>query len=180
VPLGVEESCRDAPTALISSYVIVGGVAAAQCIGPMGERQVTVGDTQGAHMQIGQVAARTELSIRTVRHYDDVGLVTPSARSSGGFRLYTEADVDRLLVIRRMKPLGFTLAEMKDLLAALEALDSSKAPASEHKAAVQRLREYRSKVDESADLLRRQLDYAEELASLLAERAGTKGGVRRT
>ena len=72
-------------------------------------------DTQGVHMQIGQVAAQTQLSIRTVRHYDDVGLVTPSARSAGGFRLYTAADVDRLLVIRRMKPLGFTLAEMQDL-----------------------------------------------------------------
>ena len=59
-------------------------------------------------MQIGQVAATTELSIATVRHYDEVGLVTPSARSAGGFRLYTEADVERLLVIRRMKPLGFT------------------------------------------------------------------------
>ena len=70
-------------------------------------------DTQGVHMQIGQVAAQTQLSIRTVRHYDDVGLVTPSARSAGGFRLYADADVDRLLVIRRMKPLGFTLAEMK-------------------------------------------------------------------
>ena len=45
------------------------------------------------HMQIGQVAQKTELSIRTVRHYDDVGLVTPSARSAGGFRLYTETDV---------------------------------------------------------------------------------------
>jgi DNA-binding transcriptional MerR regulator len=56
-------------------------------------------------MQIGQAAARTELSITTIRHYDAAGLVTPSARSAGGFRLYTEADVERLLVIRRMKPL---------------------------------------------------------------------------
>lgn len=76
----------------------------------------TVTDASDTHMQIGQVAARTELSIRTIRHYDEVGLVTPSARSSGGFRLYTEADVERLLVIRRMKPLDFTLIEMKDLL----------------------------------------------------------------
>jgi MerR family copper efflux transcriptional regulator len=136
-----------------------------------------VGDTHGSHMQIGQVAARTQLSIRTVRHYDDVGLVTPSARTSGGFRLYTEADVDRLLVIRRMKPLGFTLAEMKDLLAALDALENRKASASEHKAAVQRLREYRTKTDESANLLRQQLAYAEELACLLAERAEIKAGV---
>ena len=73
---------------------------------------------QGQNMQIGQVAERTELSIKTIRHYDEVGLVTPSERSAGGFRLYTEADVQRLLVIRRMKPLGFSLEEMKQRAAA--------------------------------------------------------------
>ncbi|WP_159232957.1 MerR family transcriptional regulator [Mycolicibacterium vanbaalenii] len=126
-------------------------------------------------MQIGQVAARTELSIRTVRHYDDVGLVTPSVRSAGGFRLYTEADVDRLLVIRRMKPLGFTLAEMKELLTALDVLDDAKSSAAERDNAVQQLRDYRTKTDESADRLRLQLAYAEELAGLLAQRAQVKG-----
>lgn len=127
-------------------------------------------ETQGVHMQIGQVAARTELSIRTVRHYDDVGLVTPSVRSSGGFRLYSEADVNRLLVVRRMKPLGFTLAEMKDLLATLDVLDDTKSPAAERTDAVQRLREFCTKTDESAERLRQQLAYAEELADLLRER----------
>ncbi|MGD9620581.1 MAG: MerR family transcriptional regulator [Mycolicibacterium sp.] len=122
-------------------------------------------------MQIGQVATRAQLSIRTVRHYDDVGLVTPSVRSAGGFRLYTEADVDRLLVVRRMKPLGFTLAEMKNLLAALDTLDDTKSSVSERKTAVQCLRECRAKTGESAERLRQQLAYAEELAGLLAERA---------
>lgn len=131
-------------------------------------------DVEGVHMQIGQVATRTELSVRTVRHYDDVGLVTPSVRSPGGFRLYTDADVDRLLVIRRMKPLGFTLAEMKDLLAALEVLEDKKTSAAKRKAAVECLREYRAKTDESAERLRTQLAYADELADLLAQRAGAK------
>jgi phage terminase Nu1 subunit (DNA packaging protein) len=45
------------------------------------------------HMQIGEIAARTELSLRTIRHYEETGLVIPSARSQGGFRLYTENDV---------------------------------------------------------------------------------------
>ncbi|MBT2275028.1 MerR family transcriptional regulator, partial [Rhodococcus qingshengii] len=76
------------------------------------------------HIQIGEVAERTELSIKTIRHYDDVGLVTPTERSVGGFRLYTETDVQRLLVIRRMKPLGFTLDEMRQLLGSLAILDS--------------------------------------------------------
>ena len=45
------------------------------------------------HMQIGEVAERTNLSLRTIRYYEEVDLVPPSARTPGGFRLYTEADV---------------------------------------------------------------------------------------
>lgn len=72
-------------------------------------------------LQIGAVARGTDLSIRTLRHYDEIGLVRPSGRSEGGFRLYTEHDVERLLLIRRMKPLGFSLDEMAELLAIVEA-----------------------------------------------------------
>ncbi len=126
----------------------------------------------GAHIQIGQVAARTELSIATVRHYDEVGLVTPSARSIGGFRLYTEGDVERLLVIRRMKPLGFTLSEMKDLLSSLDVLDDPRATVRQRKSAADRLRSYRDKAEESSERLRRQLDNAEEFTALLSVRTG--------
>lgn len=121
-------------------------------------------------MQIGQVAARTELSIATVRHYDEVGLVTPSARSTGGFRLYTETDVDRLLVIRRMKPLGFTLAEMKDLLEALATLNAEGASKTQRTAAARHLQECHTKAQDSAEKLRKHLAYAEELTELLATR----------
>ena len=76
----------------------------------------------GAPQQIGRVAEDLGLSIRTLRHWDEVGLVPPSVRSAGGYRLYTADDVDRLRTIRRMKPLGFTLEEMTDLLAVLDAL----------------------------------------------------------
>ncbi|MGW0246415.1 MerR family transcriptional regulator [Nocardia goodfellowii] len=119
------------------------------------------------YLQIGQVAERTELSLKTIRHYDEVGLVQPSARSSGGFRLYTDADVDRLLVIRRMKPLGFTLAEMKQLLEALAVLDDDGEQPSEAQAY---LLECRDKARESAERLRRQLAYAEEFTDLLTAR----------
>lgn len=121
-------------------------------------------------MQIGEVAARTELSITTVRHYDEVGLVTPSARSAGGFRLYTEADVERLLLIRRMKPLGFTLAEMSALLAALDVLDDPRATAVQRTAAAEHLRTCRAKAAESSAELRRQLTHAEEFTALLSAR----------
>ena len=86
----------------------------------MNDRRTTA--MTGRHMQIGEAAKRIGLSIRTIRHYEDAGLVVPSARSEGGFRLYTDPDLDRLRVVKRMKPLGFTLEEMRDLLRLLDAL----------------------------------------------------------
>ncbi|PPB51011.1 MerR family transcriptional regulator [Arthrobacter pityocampae] len=74
-------------------------------------------------MHIGELAERTDLSLRTIRHYDEVGILPATARTDGGFRVYTEEDLERLMVIRRMKPLGFTLEEMKDLLAVIDALE---------------------------------------------------------
>ena len=80
-------------------------------------------------MQIGEAAARVGLSIRTIRHYEEVGLIVPSARSGGGFRLYTEPDLARLRVVKEMKPLGFALAEMREVLSVIEALHAEPAPA---------------------------------------------------
>src|SRR5699024_7721265 len=76
------------------------------------------------------------------RHYDEIGLITPSERSSGGFRLYSEADVERILLIRRMKPLDFTLEQMRELLEITEAATRPGTP----DAVRQKLRE----VEESA------------------------------
>ena len=78
-----------------------------------------------ASMQIGEVAQATSLSIRTIRWYGEVGLVEPSARSKGGFRLYTQADVERLQLVKRMKPLEFTLEEMRDLLGVVDELEQA-------------------------------------------------------
>jgi len=73
-------------------------------------------------MHIGELAERAGMSQRTIRHYDEVGLLVPSGRTAGGFRVYTPEDLDRLLVIRRMKPLGFTLDEMAELLRVVDGL----------------------------------------------------------
>lgn len=122
-------------------------------------------------MQIGEVAARTELSLRTIRHYEETGLVIPSARSQGGFRLYTEADVARLMVIRRMKPLGFTLDQMRDLLDATDRLDSDgELTTDEREALLERVRDYERGATEQVDKLRTQLARAEEFAATLRER----------
>ncbi|MFD3775329.1 MerR family transcriptional regulator [Streptomyces sp. NPDC058612] len=123
------------------------------------------------HMQIGEVAARTELSLRTIRHYEETGLVVPSARSQGGFRLYTETDVQRLMVIRRMKPLGFTLDQMRDLLDATDQLDGKgDLEADEREALLKRVREYEEVAAEQVAKLRVQLARAEDFAATLRGR----------
>lgn len=76
-------------------------------------------------LHIGEAAERVGLSVRTIRHYEDVGLITPGARSTGGFRLYTDADLDRLLVAKDMKPLGFTLEEMREVLTILDSVSAA-------------------------------------------------------
>ncbi|MDR6592953.1 DNA-binding transcriptional MerR regulator [Saccharothrix longispora] len=120
------------------------------------------------HMQIGEVAARTGLSLRTIRHYEEAGLVVPSARSQGGFRLYTEADVARLMVIRRMKPLGFTLEQMHDLLNATNRLDADGTlDTGEREALLERVRRYEQAAVEQIDKLRVQLARAEDFAATL-------------
>ncbi|MFJ2662790.1 MerR family transcriptional regulator [Nocardia fluminea] len=129
-----------------------------------------MGADAGGYLQIGQVAERTELSLKSIRHWDEVGLVQPSARSAGGFRLYTEADVDRMLVIRRMKPLGFTLVEMKQLLDAVDVLDDSSAETAARTAAQAALLAFRDKAADSAERLRKHLAYAEEFTDLLTTR----------
>lgn len=145
-------------------------------MGPHGTRPVMTGRARntgvdGKHMQIGEVAARTELSLRTIRHYEETGLVAPSARSQGGFRLYTDNDVARLMVIRRMKPLGFTLDQMRDLLDATDRLDDGgELDPDEREVLLQRVREYEQSAAQQVERLRVQLARAEDFAATLRAR----------
>jgi DNA-binding transcriptional MerR regulator len=77
--------------------------------------------------QIGEAAERAGLSLRTVRLYEEMGLVRPSARSKGGFRLFSEKDVQRLLVLKGMKPMGLSLEQMREVAGVL---DRTEAPQS--------------------------------------------------
>jgi MerR family copper efflux transcriptional regulator len=122
----------------------------------------------GRQMQIGEVADRTGLSLRTIRHYEEVGLALPTARSQGGFRLYTDADIGRLLVIKRMKPLGFTLEEMRDLLTILDELQSAEADEATRTDLAKRLAVYRSLVEERCDKIRTRLSDAEQFSAELS------------
>ncbi len=127
--------------------------------------------TAGRAMHIGEVAARTDLSLRSLRHWDDVGLLRPSGRSEGGFRLYTEADVDRILLIRRMRPLGFTLEQMGVAVRDIEELHGA-TPEDDPGAARDRLAELLEGAAERRERLIRQLAMADEFIALLGEELG--------
>jgi MerR family transcriptional regulator, thiopeptide resistance regulator len=66
--------------------------------------------------RIGEVAAATGLTVRTLHHYDEIGLLAASDRSEAGYRLYSDADVRRLYRIVAFRRLGFALGEIGPLL----------------------------------------------------------------
>lgn len=68
-------------------------------------------------MKIGEFAHRADVNIDTVRYYERQGLLPPPARLPSGYRRYVPSDVARLRFVRRAKALGFTLVEIRELLA---------------------------------------------------------------
>jgi len=121
-------------------------------------------------MQIGQVAERTGLSLRTIRWYEETGLVVPTARSDGGFRLYSDEDVERLDVIKRMKPLGFSLEEMQELLSLVHDLTHGRGARAD---LLDRLRMFHDAATARVTALREQLAVAEGFAGTLADHLAT-------
>lgn len=78
-------------------------------------------DEAEAYLQIGEVADRTGVTQRTLRFYEEKGLLKPPSRLEGGFRLYSEDDVRRVEQIKRLQTLlGFTLADIKEMVEAEE------------------------------------------------------------
>lgn len=68
-------------------------------------------------LKVGELARRTGLTVRTLHHYDEIGLLAPSGRSDTGYRLYSPADVQRLHGIQALRLLGLPLSDIAELLA---------------------------------------------------------------
>jgi DNA-binding transcriptional MerR regulator len=118
-------------------------------------------------MHIGEVAERTGLGQRTIRYYGELGLVPAAARSGGGFRLFSRSDLARFRLILQMKPLDFSLEEMKHVLDLLDALPRSQPGTTEHDALVEQLATYRLAVANRVRAIETQLETAEEFAQHL-------------
>ena len=120
-------------------------------------------------MHIGELAEKTGLSLRTIRHYDEVGLLKPSGRTDGGFRLYTQHDLNRLMLIRRMKPLGFPLEEMTDLLRLIDTLSDTDSSDAVDPDVRRELDSFITEADTRRAKLEQQLAMADEFLTILRE-----------
>jgi len=67
-------------------------------------------------LKVGELAKRTGLTIRTLHHYDEIGLLKPSLHTGAGHRLYTAADIARLQQVLSLRQLGFSLEQVRDCL----------------------------------------------------------------
>ena len=70
----------------------------------------------GEYLTVGRVAGLAGVTVRTLRHYDEIGLVQPSARTAAGYRAYSAGDVERLREVLAYRRLGFGLREVADLV----------------------------------------------------------------
>jgi DNA-binding transcriptional MerR regulator len=117
--------------------------------------------------QIGDVAERLGVSPRTIKYYEEIGLVEPEERTPGGFRLYGEGDVRRLEGILKMKAMGFSLAAIRELLSARdEAREAAKTTVLS--TAVERLSERREEVEGRISKLEEDLRGAKGLGEEIA------------
>ena len=94
-------------------------------------------------MNIGEVATRAGLPAKTIRYYEDIGLVRP-ARDANGYRAFGMNDVHKLVFLARARALGFSIEECRALLALWE--DKERASADVHQIATEHLRQIETKI----------------------------------
>lgn len=126
------------------------------------------------YLQIGEAAESLGLTQRTLRYYEEKGLLQPPTRMDGGFRLYSPADVEMLTRITEMKSLlGFSLAEIKNMLEAEDVKERIRAgwrkdADAEEKA--QQIRRAREVTLEQLELINQKMDKLATMKSELSQR----------
>jgi len=99
-------------------------------------------------LQIGEVADRTGVTQRTLRFYEERGLLKPPTRMEGGFRLYSEDDVARVEQIKQLQSLlGLTLAEIKEMVEAEEVREELRATYRPDLEVGERIKRYQKRIE---------------------------------
>jgi len=112
-------------------------------------------------LRIGELAKKTGKTTRALRLYEELGLLVPSGRTDGGFRLYHEANAERVFWIGKLQDLGFTLPQIQSLL------NTSQSPGVP-KEVVKNLRiEFQSRLEQLDSQMTRLSQLREELADSL-------------
>lgn len=101
-------------------------------------------------MNIAAASQAAGLPTKTVRYYADIDLVTPTARSKAGYRLYDEAAIKKLIFVRRSRAFGFTIEACRELLTLYQ--DQDRTSADVKRLATQRLQEIEFKQKELQSL----------------------------
>ena len=99
------------------------------------------------YMTVGEIAKKMGVTVRTLQYYDKEGLLSPSAESGGGRRLYTSKDIIKLFQIQFMQNLGFSLEEIKTRIPTIET------PEDVSKALAEQENELRGKLKSLKDVL---------------------------
>jgi DNA-binding transcriptional MerR regulator len=119
-------------------------------------------------LKVGELARRTGKTVRAIHLYEELGLLTPSVRSKGGFRLYAPHATKRIDWIQKLQDMGFSLTEIKAFLRLWE--ESNTAPA-----AMETVREiFKDKLRETQETISRLSKLADELSESLAYLASCK------
>ena len=124
--------------------------------------------------RIGEVAERTGLTPRTIRYYEEIGLLPSAERRKGEHRLYDEVDVERLLELKRLRDLlNLSLDELKQLVEAEEARAAIRKQFRETESTPERLRLLDAAlphVETQLELVRRRIDELRKLEQELVEK----------
>jgi len=136
-----------------------------------------VPDIDEAYLQIGEVAERTGVTQRTLRFYEEKGLLHPPTRMDGGFRLYSEQDVKRVEHIRRLQDLlGIALAEIKEMVEAEEVLRELRAQYRPDSAVTEKRRQLERAIEvvqRQYAIVKQKTEQMEEMKAHLEERLNT-------
>jgi DNA-binding transcriptional MerR regulator len=117
--------------------------------------------SQPGLLKIGDFAKIAGTNLRTLRYYEELGLLSPAQRSQGGFRYYRQTDLNRLNMIRDLQELGLHLDRIRDLMSTRDAAEDR----------VVFLRRVREALDEQDRLLRERIAGLEEQRSRIAAAA---------